>query len=80
MIEQAIYILLTILIPLKQAYHSSQFNNKQQLVLWAVYWAFFSMFKTLQKSTKHLQNTPADFAFLLFALWLYMPRFQVRLR
>ena len=79
MIEPAIYALLTILIPLKQTYDSSCFKSAAGLRLWAVYWAFFAIFKSVQWNMACLQTTPVDFLFLLCALWIYNDTYKVAL-
>ena len=48
MIDQVVYVLLTVLIPLKQTYDSAKFKYKEGLHMWSVYWGFFFMFKSLQ--------------------------------
>ena len=48
MIDDLAYMLLTILIPLKQTYDAAKFKNAGGLKVWSVYWAFFFIFKSIQ--------------------------------
>ena len=48
MIDDAIYLLLTVLIPLQSTYTSIKRNELLQMKLWSVYWLIFSCVKSLQ--------------------------------
>lgn len=78
MIECAIYLLLTVFIPLKMTYSSLRHDDSESKKLWAMYWAFFFAFKSLQWECWLLQYRPVDFVFVLLALWFYNDSYKVR--
>ena len=78
MIEQLIYLLLTVVIPIKMTYSAIRNEQSENKKLWAVYWAFYFGFKSLQWECWMLQYAPVDFVFVLFALWLYNDSYKVK--
>jgi hypothetical protein len=77
MIEQTIYILLTVIIPLKLTYSAVRHESTDPKKLWAVYWAIYFGFKSLQWSCWLFQYRPIDFIFVLLAIWLYNDSYKV---
>lgn len=77
MIEQVIYLLLTVFIPLKLSYSSHRHNNTENQKLLAMYWAIYFAFKSVQWNCWLLQYRPFDFVFVLVALWLYNDSYKV---
>lgn len=77
MIEQIIYLLLTVFIPLKLSYSSYRHSNTENQKLLAMYWAIYFAFKSVQWDCWLLQYRPVDFVFVLLALWLYNDSYKV---
>lgn len=77
-LEEVIYLLLTVFIPLKCTYHEIRHQNAEAKKLWAVYWAFYFVFKSLQSNFQLFQYRFLDFVFVLLALWIYNDSYKVR--
>ena len=77
MIDDIIYLLLTVLIPLKQTYDALKFKYQEGLKLWSVYWGIFFTLKSIQWNVKYLQSIPFDFVFILICMWTYTGYYKV---
>jgi hypothetical protein len=76
-IEEAMYLFLTVLIPLNTTYISIHYRQREKMRLWAVYWSFYFGFKALQWNIEALQCPPVDFVFVGLAVWMYNASYKV---
>lgn len=77
MLACAIYLILTVLIPAKMSHHALSTPTKLDNKLWAIYWAIFAIFKSLQWNIWLLNYPVVHFLFCVFALWLYHENYKV---
>ena len=77
MIDTAIYLLLTVFVPLRQTYNSIKDKDPEDTQLWSIYWAVFAIIKSLQFAITFFEAVPFQFLFLLILIWLYHEHFKV---